>query len=153
MSLPFVFRTNGPSLGPPPIDISGFTVQPVAAGTEVTLSVVPHTPGLTVSFVAPAGLTPARSTLPGVVRLGRWTATYVAVPSDGIAWHASFSKAGVDALRELHIAVTDNGFPGGGGWQRLPAWLPQDRSVWSGTATWSVPAGARPPIAPVPPLR
>jgi hypothetical protein len=125
----------------------------VAAGTEVTLAVVPRRAGLSVSFVAPAGLTPARSSLPGVLRLGRWTATYVALPSDGIAWRASFASTAVDQLRELRVAVTDTGFPSGEGWQRLPAWLPQERAVWSGTATWVVPAGAVRPLDSGAPLR
>ena len=33
---PFVFRTTGPSLGPAPVDIAGFTVTPVQAGVELT---------------------------------------------------------------------------------------------------------------------
>ena len=153
LSLPFVFRTTGPALGPAPVDIANFSVQPVAAGTEVTLAVVPRRPGLSVSFVAPAGLTPARSSLPGAIRLGRWTATFAALPADGIAWRAGFAKASPEQLRELRLAVTDTGFPAGEGWQRLPAWLPQERAVWSGTATWVVPAAAVRPIEPVPPLR
>lgn len=51
------------------------------------------------------------------------------------------------------MAVTMHGFPGGSGWQRLPAWLPQEQTVWSASATWVVPAATGRGIAPVPPLR
>jgi hypothetical protein len=150
---PFVFRASGPELGPPPLEIAGFTVTPMQAGTEVTLTVVPKRPGLAISFVVPGGIAPARSSLPGALRLGLWTAAFIAPPSEGIAWRASF--AGVDSarLREIRIAVTDSGFPGGTGPQRLPAWLPQERTVWTAAATWVVPAGSAAPLEPVPALR
>ena len=41
---PFVFRTTGPSLGPAPVDIAGFTVAPVQAGVEVTRPRCPAAP-------------------------------------------------------------------------------------------------------------
>src|SRR6185436_12630009 len=55
---PFVFRTTGPALGPAPVDIAAFAVRPVQAGTEVDVTAVPKRPGIAVSFVLPAGLTP-----------------------------------------------------------------------------------------------
>jgi hypothetical protein len=150
---PFVFRAQGPALGPAPVSVAGFTVLPVEAGVELTLTVVPGRRGLTVSFVLPAGLTPARSNLPGAERLGRWTAVFVAPPAEGIVWRAGF--AGIDAsrLQDVRIAVTEPGFPGGTGWQRLPSWVPGDHAVWSAAATWVVPAAARTLLEPVPPLR
>ena len=150
---PFVFRTTGPSLGPAPVDIAGFTVAPVQAGVELTLTAVPRRAGLAVSFVLPAGITPARSSLPGALRLGRWTAVFIAPPVEGVVWRASFSRIDATRLRDVRIAVTDSGFPDGAGWQRLPAWLPQDHAVWSAAATWVVPAGQIKPLEPVPPLR
>ena len=108
--------------------------------------------GVAVSFVLPPGLVPARANLPGVARLGRWTATYIAPTADGIVFRASFRGADAARLRELQVAVSSARFPGGEGWQSLPAWLPRERTVWSATATWVVPATAG-PIAPVPPLR
>ena len=150
---PFVFRATGPSLGPAPIDIAGFTIEPVEAGVELTVTVVPKRPGLAVSFVLPGTLVPARSSLPGVV-IGRWIATFIAPPAEGIVWRASFPAAAAGQLRGVRITASDEGFPGGGGWQRLPAWLPQDRTVWNGTATWAVPASAiRPAVEPATPLR
>jgi hypothetical protein len=152
LSFPFVFRTAGPGLGPPPARISGFAIAPLPAGHEVTIAVVPDRPSLGVSFVLPPGLAPARSSLPGVMRRGRWTATFEAPPPEGVAWRASFASVDPARLREIRLAVTDEGFPGGQGWQRLPGWLPQARTVWASTATWILlPAAA--PLEPVPPLR
>ena len=150
---PFVFRTNGPSLGPPPAAIAGFTVTPAANSVDVSVSVVPKRSTLAVSFVLPTGLSPSRSNLPGVPRLGQWTATFVAAPTEGIAWRATFRSAEANRLRDIRIVVTDSGFPDGGGWQRLPGWLPQDRAVWTASATWVIPAAEVAALEPVPPLR
>lgn len=150
---PFVFRTTGPSLGPAPVDIAGFTVTPVQAGVELTLTAVPRRAGLAVSFVLPAGITPARSSLPGALRLGQWTAVFIAPPAEGVVWRASFARIDATRLRDVRVAVTDFGFPDGAGWQRLPAWLPQEHAVWSAAATWVLPAGQIKPLEPVPPLR
>jgi hypothetical protein len=150
---PFVFRAEGPALGPAPVSIAGFTVLPVAAGVELALTVVPARPGLAVSFVLPAGIVPARSNLPGAERLGRWTAVFVAPPADGIVWRASFTGVDATVLQDVRLAVSEAGFPGGTGWQRLPDWAPVEHAVWSAAATWVVPAAARTPLEPVPPLR
>jgi hypothetical protein len=150
---PFVFRTNGPSLGPAPVDIAGFTLTPLEAGTELTLTVIPQRQALTVAFILPPNVTPARTSLPGILRLGRWTATYSALPAEGIAWRASFNGLTAEQLRDVHISVVDAGFPNGTGWQRLPEWLPQDLAVWTSVAAWVVPATAVRPLEPVPPLR
>jgi hypothetical protein len=150
---PFVFRTAGPALGPSPVDIAGFTLAPLATGTELTLTVVPQRPGLTVAFILPPGVTPARTSLPGVQRMGRWTATYVAVPLEGVAWRASFNGLTPEQLHDVHITIVDAGFPGGDGWQRLPRWLPQERTVWTGIAAWAVPATAIGRLEPIRPLR
>jgi hypothetical protein len=148
MPYPFVFRTQAPALGPPPIDISEATVQPVAGGQELSIGVVPREPGVTVSFRLPRGLTPARHNLPGAQRLGLWTATFVAPPAEGIVFRASFNVEEAARLPETTVIVSSARFPGGQGWQGLPAWLPQQHAVWTGTASWAVR-----PIAPAAPLR
>ena len=149
---PFVFRAEGPSLGPAPASIGSFEVKPLADGSQLSMSVIPREPGLVVTFVLPAGITPARSSLPGALRLGRWAATFVAVPAEGLAWEASL-RTPPSSLQDVRVAVTSSRFPGGTGWQSLPAWLPQGAAVWSSSATWVLPAGRPGAIAPVPPLR
>ncbi len=149
---PFVFRAAGPSLGAAPASIGAFEVKPLADGSQLSISVIPREPGLMVTFVLPAGIMPARSSLPGAVRLGRWAATFVAVPAEGIAWEANL-RTPPASLEDVRVAVTSSRFPGGTGWQGLPAWLPQDAAVWSGNATWVLPPSRPGAIAPVPPLR
>ena len=87
---PFVFRTAAPSIGAAPAGITQATLQRVAGGLELSIAVVPRAQGLTVSFVLPPGVTPARHNLPGLVRLGSWTATFIAPPPEGILFKASF---------------------------------------------------------------
>jgi Peptidase family M28 len=149
---PFVFRTTGPTLGAPPLGVAGFTIQPVAAGTELALTVLPREPGLAISFVLASGIAPARSTLPGVFRHGHWTATYLAPPPEGITFRASFGAVDAARLADTRILVTADGFPNGEGWQRLPGWLPQERAVWTAEATWVV-VPSPVPLASTPPLR
>jgi hypothetical protein len=148
---PFVFRAKGPSLGPAPIAIAALTAEPLAAGTELAVTVVPRDPGLTISFVLPDGLVPARSNLPGVVRRGRWTATYVAPTPEGVVFRAGFAGTDPGRLRDLRVVATAMGPGDGSGWQP-PAWLPQSHTAWSVEASWIVAPFAL-PIAPVPPLR
>lgn len=159
---PFVFRASGPALGEAPVRITEFTVAPVAAGSEILVSVVPEQAGLTLVFTLPPGLVPARSTLPGRDRAGRWAATYHAPPAEGVSWRASFGGIEPARLRNVWLMVSSGRMPGGEGWQQLPRWLPQERTVWSATAAWLVSLdAARPsatrgpavPLAPVPPLR
>lgn len=150
---PFVFRATGPSLGPAPVDVREVTAVPLPAGLELTLTVVPRRRGLAISFVLPEGVTPARSSFPGAPRLGRWTATFIAPPQEGLVWRASFPAGAAAGLRELDVVVTDAGFPEGAGWQRLPHWIPQERAVWTTAATWAVRVSVPAALAPVPPLR
>jgi peptidase M28-like protein len=148
---PYVFRATAASPGPPPAVVSGFTLKPLAAGTELTMTITPHAPGLTAGFVLPEGVQPSRSTLPGTVVRGRWRAAYIGVPAEGVTWRASF-KTGLDArLAATQAVVTSNRFPGGSGWQSLPAWLPQEHAVWDVTVAWILAPPAV--IAPVAPLR
>jgi len=145
---PFVFRATAAPLGPAPIAIAALSADPVAAGTELSVTVVPKRPGLAITVILPAGLEPARSSLPGIDRRGRWTATYVAPPAEGIVFRASFAKIAPPALRDLRIAAT---VQGGRDWPP-PAWLSEVRTAWTVDATWIV-APFDLPIAPVPPLR
>jgi Peptidase family M28 len=148
---PFVFRSSGASLGPAPISIAALSVAPVAAGTELAVTVVPRHPGLAISFVLPDGVAPARSNLPGVPRLGRWTATYLAPTPEGLVFRATFGSLDTARLRDFRVVATAMGPSDGSGWQP-PPWLPQTRTAWNAEASWIVAPFAL-PIAPVPPLR
>ena len=91
----------------------------------------PRQPGIAVTFVLPPGVTPARTSLPGIVRNNHWIATYIAIPQEGIAWEASFHKGVEQVLPDIRLAVSSARLPGGDGWQSLPHWLPQETTVWS----------------------
>lgn len=148
---PFVFRASTPSLGPAPITIASLSVEPVAAGTELSVTVVPRLPGVAIAFVLPAGTEPARSNIPGILRGGRWTATYIAPPPDGVLFRAGFKPLAAAALHGLRVIATATSSPGGEGWT-APPWLPAARTAWTAEASWVV-APFDLPIAPVPPLR
>lgn len=148
---PYVFRTTAASPGPAPAGISAFSLKEVAAGTELTMTIVPQSPGLSVAFVLPEGVTPARSNFPGVVSSRRWRASYAGVPRDGVTWQASFKPGVESTLLSTLALVISSRFPGGNGWQSLPAWLPQDHAVWRLDVIWAVAPPAT--IAPVPPLK
>jgi hypothetical protein len=152
---PFVFSTSAEPLGASPASVTTYSALPLESGngTAVRIAVVPKQPSLSISFVLPSGIVPARSNLPGVVRAGRWTATFVAPPPEGIAWQASFAGVTPQQLTGLRVAVTASGVPGGTGWQRLPAWLPQEHMVWTLWSTWALDPSVPPPLEPVPPLR
>ncbi|HTL44948.1 MAG TPA: M28 family peptidase [Vicinamibacterales bacterium] len=149
LSAPFVFRATASAPGPAPATLSAMAITPAPAGTDLSMTVVPKEPGLTVQFVLPEGMTPARSNLPGAIASGRWRAVFVAVPPEGVTWRASFSGRQDPRLANAQAAVTSARFPGGSGWQSLPAWLPQEHAVWQMRVRWLL----EHPIAPVPPLR
>jgi hypothetical protein len=146
---PFVFRTAGPPLGPAPVEVTESKLVQVAGGLELSIALVPREPGLTVSFVLPPGMAPARSNIPGLRRLGSWTATFVAVPPEGVLFRAAFNSNDVARLSTPLVLVTSSRLPGGSGWQSLPSWLPQEHAVWIASATWAV----TPPVAHGEPLR
>jgi len=149
--LPYVFRTTAPSPGPSPAAVTGFTLKQIAAGTEVTMTITPQAPGLSAAFMLPEGVLPSRSNLPGIVVRGRWRAAFIAVPAEGITWRAAF-KSGVESrLPSTQAVIWSTRFPGGGGWQSLPAWLPQERVVWDVNLAWILSPPAV--IAPVAPLQ
>ena len=147
---PFVFSGTLPPLGPPPA-AAAIAVEPVTGGLELGVTVVPTQPGISLAFILPEGVEPARSNFPGLVRSRRWTAVFVAPPPEGIAFRASFTGVSADVLRQTRVTATSARVPGGAGWQGLPPWLPQERAVWSARATWVLAPAAT--LEPAPPLR
>ena len=133
--MPFVFRTTAPLSGAPPATAT-FDVKTLPGGSELAVTVVPKTAGLSVAFLAPGDLAPARSNYPGIVQRGRWRALYVALPADGVTWRASFKAGDAAALAKATAILISPRFPGGSGWQSLPAWLPQEHAVWHAEAMW-----------------
>ena len=152
---PFVFRNpRGPALGAAPVEIAGYVVRPLPAGIEMQLTVLPKARAVDATFLLPAGLTPARANLPGFVRRGRWMTTFVALPAEGVTLRASFPSSVDEAtLRRTEVIASTDRFPNGSGWQQLPDWLPQERTVWAATAAWVLRLSDWAGIAPVPPLR
>jgi hypothetical protein len=104
------------------------------------MTIVPKAPGLSAAFVLPEGVTPSRSNFAGVVSARRWRATYVGVPMDGVTWQASFKAGLEDKLPSTVAIIASSRFPGGGGWQSLPQWLPQEHAVWHLDLVWALPA-------------
>ena len=133
---PYVFRTTASSPGQAPAAVTAFTLKQVAAGTEVAMTITPGAPGLTAAFVLPAGLQPSRSNLPGTVVRGRWRAAYIGIPAEGVTWRASFKPGLESRLTSTQAVIWSTRFPGGTGWQSLPAWLPQEHAVWDMNLAW-----------------
>jgi hypothetical protein len=102
--------------------------------------VKPAQSGLAATFVMPPGLTPGHPNLPGRVIpvLGSWAASYGAIPPEGVAFHASVPAGQANQLSRVRVMLRSPRLPGGAGWQGLPDWLLQDRTVWSGEARYIV---------------
>lgn len=133
---PYVFRTTAPSPGPAPAAIGAFAITTTAKGSQLTMTIVPQTPGLAIAIVLPDGVRPARTNLPGIVSGRRWRAGYVNVPLDGFTWQASFTSGLESRLASTQAVVLSPRFPGGSGWQSLPSWLPQEHAVWHLDVLW-----------------
>lgn len=138
-------------------DVEAVVPARVTAGTgviagangEFSVSVTPAERGLAATFVMPEGLQPIRPNLPGVVRGGRrWTARFKAVPPEGVAFRGFLHVSDIPRLKDLRVIITRSRLPGGSGWQGLPAWLPQDRTVWASEAAYIV--SPLPEVAPPP---
>lgn len=136
---PFVFQAQVQGTWPVPGSAT-IRTNPLGDAVEFTISVTPTQDGLTAAFVMPAGLTPVRPTLPGVVvrSLKRWVATFVAVPREGVAFRATVPKSEAARLSQIQVMMRSPRLPGGTGWQGLPDWLLQDRTVWTSEARYIV---------------
>ena len=134
---PFVFFAEVPPVAEIPGRVTARKSR-VADSIEFTISVVPGVRALGASFVMPPGLAPIRPNLPGIVRGGRWVASFGAMAMEGVAFrgflHAK-DEAQIDAVR---VILHTSRLPGGTGWQGLPPWLPQERVVWYGEARFIV---------------
>ena len=125
---PFAFRTAG-SPGPPPVTAVGTMTR---AGDEIQVQVRVRvaTAGATVLFTLPPGLTPTRSSLPGQLRGGAWTAAYIAPPPGQVVFTASFYRSDETRVPALRAGLRTTALPGGTGAAGQPGWLPVERATW-----------------------
>jgi hypothetical protein len=139
-----VFRTEVAPSATVPGSVSSRAVRGLFT-LDVEVIARPSEPGSTISFIVPSGIVPLQSNLAGARRgAGPWTARYVGPLPDGVAFRCSFGAGDDVRLTQLIVAFNTPRLPGGGGWQRLPAWLPQDQTVWAANATYFVPVQLAP---------
>jgi len=134
---PFVFRAATAADQIPPAGVSARLATLSAEETTLDIDAVPQAPGISIGVRLPAGVVPIRSNLAGAVRGGIWRATYAAPPPSGVSFRLALRDA--DAARAAVVIVRTPGVPGGEGWQRLPGWLPQDRTVWESASSYLIP--------------
>jgi hypothetical protein len=125
---PFALRAPG-TVSAPPVEAT-IRSEPSAGGVQVEVAARTGEAGLLVLFVAPPGLVPHTSSLPGIVRDGRWMAAYAAAPAGTTLLSAVFPADAAARLGELRVGVVSRGLPGGDGWLRQPRWLGTARTVW-----------------------
>jgi hypothetical protein len=151
LTRPFVFRAVGAALEAPPADVNA-RIAPASSGLDLEVTVAPRARGLSVTFVLPRGIRPITSNLAGTIRDDRWQATMIAPRADGVVLRARLANVSLDALQKAAVVIVQPGLPGGTGWQRLPAWLPQDRFVWTARSVYLVSTAPQvmPTLTPVP---
>ncbi len=128
----FRYRAAATGLVAPPLEVR-CAAQAVdgTADVYVETTVVPKLEGTGVAFVLPHGVTPAEASLRGVVRGGRWRAMVMPVPASGLTLRLRIRRDLLQKWSEARVLAMVHGVPGGVGWQRLPAWVPQETFVWS----------------------
>lgn len=101
-------------------------------GADVEVTVAAHTrERLSATFVLPEATVPTSTSLPGRTVRGRWRATHVNVPREGLTWRATVPPSQADVLSRTHVWLSEPGVPGGEPPSGLPAWLSRDRTAWS----------------------
>jgi hypothetical protein len=136
-SLSFPFVSRGPADPSPAPASASLTFD--EATTTMTIRIAPGEPALDATIVLPDGVRPIASSLPGLVRRGRWMARVAGLPPEGVAWTATL-PAGKRA-DGLKVVIVRHGLPGAAA-GAVPAWLASDRSAWATWSMWVVdPAG------------
>jgi hypothetical protein len=130
---PFALRAPG-AVAEPPLEAEGGSSRG-ANGVDLEITLTPREPGATLLLVLPAGVTPVRSSLPGVVRDGAWRAAYVAAPGP-VQVTLTLPAAQARRLDEIRAGLIGRALPGGSGPYGLPRWLGQQRTVWHARALY-----------------
>ena len=147
----FRYRTRATGLVAPPLDVRSAT-QPIEGSTDAWLETVatPLLEGTAVAFLLPWGVTPAEANLPGTVTDGRWRAMVMPAPAAGVTLRLRLSQDSLSRMADARVVAIVRSVPGGVGWQRLPAWLPQETAAWFAEShfilPWPLPVIAPPPI-------
>jgi hypothetical protein len=148
---PFLFTAPAPIVATPAVATASVTT--IGDGVEMTITVRPRDPSAFVTLALPAGVTPARANLPGVVtRANRWRSIFAAPPAEGVLWRVVVSGSDASRLGESGIVVEsafEPGAPDGSTRPMLPAWMPREATAWRMRSVYLIPVG---PLLPPPAL-
>jgi hypothetical protein len=104
--------------------------SPAAPGeVGLAVTVVPAVEGLHVRLELPRGRVPLRSNWPGQVRGSHWSATYVAVPVEGITFQVALSADGAGPACDGRLLLR-RARPVDPASGRLPSWLDRPGIAW-----------------------
>ncbi len=136
----FRYRTLANGLVAPPLDVRS-AMLPVEGSSDVWVetTATPLLEGTSVAFLLPWGITPAEANLPGTVADGRWRAIVMPAPPGGVTLRVRLSHDGWSRMADARVVATISSVPGGVGWQRLPAWLPQETTAWFAESDFVLP--------------
>lgn len=149
---PFLFTAPAQVVATPALATA--SVTPIGDGVEMTITVRPRDPSAFVTLALPAGVTPARANLPGIVtRANRWRSIFAAPPAEGVLWRVVVSTRDAARLGESGIVVEsafEPGAPEGAPRPALPAWMPRAAAAWKMRSVYLIPVGPLlPPPAPI----
>ncbi|HJO37049.1 MAG: M20/M25/M40 family metallo-hydrolase [Vicinamibacterales bacterium] len=135
---PFVYQAFGPGGHPLPASISA-SLDPVATGSRLRVTMVPSLEATSIRIVLPPGVTPLDANWPGTVdRDGTWSATLLAVSAAGATFDAVIPVSAVEAIGRGVAVVETPTLPGSPAGD-LPPWLARDRVAWRAVASYIVP--------------
>lgn len=145
---PFSFRA-ATTLDPALVEARG-AATPEGGDLRLEITATVTEGGQMVTFVLPPGVVPVRSSLPGELRDGWWTAAYAAAPAGVVSFTATVPARAAGQLGRIRVGLVSAALPGGTGWLRQPDWLGQERAVWYSRSLHLVPVTG---LAQQPPLR
>jgi hypothetical protein len=129
-SSPFIYRAETtPFVPDPPATVRSRASRTADGRLALDVSIVPHDL-LVVQLELPPGVRPDESTLTGVMKDGRWSATYVAPPAAGLDVHLVFAGRSATDFQETTVVLYTSALPNAAPGRRTPAWLPNERATW-----------------------